>query len=57
MTFKIKEDSCIKCGGCASVCPAGAIKFKDGAYEVDREKCLSCGACAEACPVDAVSQE
>ena len=57
MTFKIKRDACIKCGQCASVCPLGAVSFKDGAYEIDESKCVLCGQCATSCPVDAISPE
>ena len=41
---------CIGCGGCARVCPAGAVRA-DGT--TDRTRCTGCFACADACPADA----
>jgi len=53
-------DACTACGGCAEVCPTGAIGFRsDGDYyvlEAEDDLCLGwdCRACVHTCPVDAV---
>lgn len=42
---------CIGYGGCAKVCPFGAITMSaDGLPVVDENKCNACGKCAAACP-------
>lgn len=33
---------CTGCGHCASMCPAGAIKIKNGKAVIDRRKCVRC---------------
>jgi len=49
-------ESCIDCGACISICPSGAIYFKDDwSIEVRSEECIQCGACVLACPMKAMS--
>lgn len=45
-------DTCVQCGQCADVCPAGAIQ-KDNLCETDNTKCIRCGACVKYCPQNA----
>jgi len=45
---------CIKCGLCASKCPAKAIKLKPFPV-IDKKKCIRCFCCIEICPQDALS--
>tara|TARA_B100001971_G_C18217090_1_gene554606 strand:- start:149 stop:1237 length:1089 start_codon:yes stop_codon:yes gene_type:complete len=45
---------CIKCGLCASKCPAKAIKMNPYP-EIDKKKCIRCFCCIEICPQDALS--
>ena len=45
---------CRNCGGCASVCPAGAHTFENGVHRFDREKCRNCGKCELWCPAAAL---
>ncbi len=42
---------CNKCGNCVSVCPTGALYFKDNSELVfDKSKCTNCYECVKACP-------
>lgn len=46
--------SCIGCGACIAVCPAGARRWgTDGAPAFDRAVCRACGACDGVCPTGA----
>lgn len=47
------ERRCIQCGGCAKVCPEGAIDYKVP-QRIHRDKCTSCGKCADLCPEGAL---
>lgn len=53
--FKIKRDkeSCIKCGSCNDVCPAGVDV--DNSRNIKDADCISCLNCIEGCPKDALS--
>ncbi len=46
------DDTCIRCGKCASECPADAIPHDD-VKTVDAQKCFSCMHCTSVCPVNA----
>jgi len=45
---------CTQCGECATVCPAQAISYQNGAYVIDPDECIKCGACVENCPSGAI---
>lgn len=46
---------CIGSGGCAQVCPEGALGIVGGKAElINAAACIGHGACAAACPVDAI---
>lgn len=47
----LKPGSCVSCGACVPVCPAGIHSIsKDGEHVIDRSiDCLGCGSCTEAC--------
>lgn len=57
---RLTESPCIRCGGCASVCPAGLTPWKidfaeragDGALceRLDADACIGCGCCSYICP-------
>lgn len=51
----IVAKKCTACGCCISICPAGAISFKDERAFIDEAACLGCGECLCACKFDAVS--
>lgn len=44
-----KEQKCISCGECISLCPANAHSFLNGKHVFKRENCIACGKCASAC--------
>jgi len=48
------KNKCVKCGLCASKCPAKAITLKPYPV-VDTKKCIRCFCCIEICPQDALS--
>ena len=53
MAYKITS-SCVSCGSCADVCPAGAISQGDESYVIDATACLDCGSCSDTCPNGAI---
>ena len=46
---------CSSCGGCAEICPTGAITLVDTRPTVQSEICNRCGACVDACPDGALT--
>ena len=55
----VDPDLCFGCGGCANVCPAGAIVITDReqlmrTLEFQWGRCTYCGRCEEVCPEDAI---
>ncbi len=51
--FKMRlNEKCVKCGKCASVCPAGCITPQQ--QKLDNERCVRCLKCTAVCPVKAV---
>ena len=62
---RVDEKACIGCGGCANVCPTGAVEMKKIANpikltddwtksevpEINLEKCVVCYYCHDFCPI------
>ncbi len=57
-----KEELCVGCTNCYSVCPTGAVEMSEserGFYipRIFQDKCISCGHCDRTCPVLIQKQE
>ncbi|MDR1000094.1 MAG: 4Fe-4S binding protein [Clostridiales bacterium] len=51
-------DKCVKCGICATCCPANVITVDKGSAECVRimwDYCKGCGICANECPQKAIA--
>jgi NAD-dependent dihydropyrimidine dehydrogenase PreA subunit len=54
---EVDTEKCFDCGACFSLCPVGAIAFKeDFSVVFDEKKCIGspCGLCVDACPARAI---
>ena len=49
------EKKCVHCQMCRTVCPASAIAFPEGKWQIDRSCCKGCQACAQECLNDAIT--
>lgn len=51
-----KKNSCVHCGRCVSVCPAGIHKLSENAehYVCRNTDCIGCRKCTEVCPQNAL---
>ena len=50
--YPIANDTCTKCGTCASECPTDAISFENP-QGVNSELCIGCMRCVSVCPMEA----
>lgn len=53
----VRDESCIKCGKCAKVCPAGVLiqRQKGEMIHVENiDTCIACGHCVDVCPTASV---
>jgi len=54
-TLELKEEKCVGCGVCETVCPHGVFRLENKkAVMADRDGCMECGACALNCPASAI---
>ncbi len=51
------NDSCVKCGACASICPVSAMHDAGSQLVIDPDTCIDCGACIAECPQGAISND
>ena len=49
----LREERCIRCGGCVEHCEQHAIVEQNGEFITLRERCIRCGKCMDACYADA----
>lgn len=50
-----KDDNCIHCGACISICPVEVFSLdSEKKVEAETEKCIHCGVCVNVCPVNAL---
>ena len=57
MSIRIDPEACVRCGGCADICPGGLITLdKNHAAEITRpEDCWGCASCLKECGSGAIS--
>ncbi|MDP2873700.1 MAG: DUF362 domain-containing protein [bacterium] len=46
--------TCVGCGTCSTVCPAGAIKIVNGKAEINKKACWGCSVCEYVCPTQSL---
>jgi Fe-S-cluster-containing dehydrogenase component len=51
-----REENCIQCTACCSICPTGALSVerKDMGVSFDEDKCIACELCIPTCAYDAM---
>ena len=52
--YFVRQEACIGCGRCFSICPQKCITKENGKAVIHQNNCLHCGLCADVCPAGAV---
>jgi len=55
--LQVREEICIGCGLCASLCPQRAISIVWGKAHIDEVRCTPCHRCQEVCPRGAIKEK
>lgn len=53
----VKQEKCIGCGKCVSICAHGAPSVTNRKSTIDINKCVGCGRCLGLCPTDAIEPQ
>ncbi len=53
----VKQDRCVGCGTCQTICPQSAIILKNGRFTVEPMFCEGCGLCSLYCEYAAIQME
>lgn len=49
----LRDDRCIRCGDCFSLCKIHAVRRVDGGFSTMRDACVECGDCIQVCNSEA----
>lgn len=52
----VRPGLCTYCGGCVSLCPAGALNLAETRLLIDDALCNECGLCVSGCPTGALAE-
>lgn len=53
----VKQEKCVGCGKCVSICAHGAPSVTNRKSTIDINKCVGCGRCLGLCPTDAIEPQ